>query len=282
MAQFTQQDRPQVNISPRWIVLGLIVLGVLVFITRTFKNIQPGYAGLVYETLSDGINVEKPPLTQGLNFVAPWNKVIEYEIRQRENTKSLVVLSSNLLDIKMDMTIFYQPILSELAELETTRGASYEKRVIEPAMYAVTREVISKYLPEEINTTKRDLIQEEVKEQMTIKLAANHLQLNDILIQNIELPVNLRNSIEKKLQMEQESLEYEFRIAKAEKEAQRKKIEAQGIQEFQNIVNKSITPQLLKWKGVEATEVLAKSSNSKVVIIGGGDGGLPVILNAEQ
>jgi len=192
----------------------------------------------------------------------------------------MMVLSSNLLDIKLDMTIFYEPKVEQLAKLHIERGKNYETEVIEKAMFAVTREVIAKYLPEEINTTKRVLIQQEVSDEMEKKLDSNYVRLKDILIQNIELPTNLRASIEKKLQMEQESLEYEFRIQKAEKEAQRKKIEAQGIQEFQNIVNQSITPQLLKWKGVEATEELAKSSNAKVVIVGGGGGGLPVILNA--
>jgi len=97
----------------------------------------------------------------------------------------------------------------------------------------------------------------------------------------VTLPPKIKDAIELKLKQEQESLEYEFRIQKATKEAERKKIEAQGIQEFQTIVSQSITPSLLKWKGVEATEALSISNNSKVVIIGGGDGGLPVILNAE-
>ena len=109
-------------------------------------------------------------------------------------------------------------------------------------------------------------------------LLNNFVQLNDILIRDIKLPAKLRESIERKLQQEQESLEYEFRIEKATKEAERKKIEAKGIQTFQNIVNQSITDKLLKWKGVEATETLAKSTNSKIVVIGSGKDGLPIIL----
>jgi len=268
---------PLGNFKGLYVLIAIAVLAILLF-SKTFVKIDSGHAGLVYHTFSDGIDVNDPPLTQGLQFILPWNDVIHYEIRQMENTRNMTVLSSNLLDIKLDMTIFYQPILSELAELETTRGANFEKVVIEPAVFAVTREVIAKYLPEEINTTKRELIQEEVKTEMEKKLAANHLQLNDILIQNIELPINLRESIEKKLQQEQESLEYEYRIQKATKEAERKRIEAQGIQDFQNIVAKSITPQLLKWKGIEATEALAKAEGSQTVIIGAGDDGLPLIL----
>lgn len=281
MSSFNNTNTPNLgNLKNIYILVAIVVLGIFIF-SKIFVKIDSGHAGLVFHTLDDGIDINESPMTQGLQFIAPWNSVIDYEIRQRERTKNMMVLSSNLLDIKLDMTIFYEPILSKLAELETTRGRTYVDDVIEPAMFAVTREVIAKYLPEEINTTKRELIQEEVREQMEIKLAKNHIQLNDILIQNIELPLNLRSSIEKKLQQEQESLEYEFRLQKADKEAQRMRIEAQGIQDFQNIVAKSITPSLLKWKGIEATEALANSPTSKTVIIGSGKDGLPLILGGD-
>jgi regulator of protease activity HflC (stomatin/prohibitin superfamily) len=145
-------------------------------------------------------------------------------------------------------------------------------------MRAVSREVISKYLPEEFNTTKREEIQLEIENRLSKKLAENYIQLNDVLIRNIELPLTLEQAIERKLQQEQESLEYEFRIEKASKEAQRKRIEAEGIRDFQNIVSQSINDDLLKWKGIEATTELAHSNNAKIVVIGSGDSGLPLIL----
>ena len=143
----------------------------------------------------------------------------------------------------------------------------------------MTREVIAKYLPEEINTSKRELIQAEIEEELRLKMETNNVILEDVLIRNIELPAKLRASIEKKLQMEQESEEYEFRIEKETQEAERKRIEAEGIQQFQQIVTKSITPALLRWKGVEATEAMSNSPNSKIIIIGGGEDGLPIMLN---
>jgi regulator of protease activity HflC (stomatin/prohibitin superfamily) len=110
------------------------------------------------------------------------------------------------------------------------------------------------------------------------KLSNNYIQLNDVLIRNIELPLTLEQAIERKLQQEQESLEYEFRIEKASKEADRQRIEAEGIRDFQNIVSQSISDDLLQWKGIEATTVLANSNNAKVVVIGSGENGLPLIL----
>ena len=153
-----------------------------------------------------------------------------------------------------------------------------KEKVIQPAMRAVAREVIAKYLPEEFNTTKREEIQLEIETRLTEKLSNNYIQLNDVLIRNIELPLTLEQAIERKLQQEQESLEYEFRIEKASKEADRQRIEAEGIRDFQNIVSQSISDDLLQWKGIEATTVLANSNNAKVVVIGSGESGLPLIL----
>lgn len=106
--------------------------------------------------------------------------------------------------------------------------------------------------------------------------------MNDVLTRNIELPSKLEESIERKLQQEQESLKYEFRIEKVRKEANRKRIEAEGIRDFQYIVSDGVTPSLLKWKGIEATEELAKSQNTKIIVIGSGEDGLPIILGGNN
>ena len=192
--------------------------------------------------------------------------------------EALEVLSSNLLKINMDMTVFTQPQYENLGRLEIERGRNYEEKVIRPAMRSVAREVIAKYLPEEFNTTKREQIQLEIKNQLADKLAENYIQLNDVLIRNITLPTTLEQAIERKLQQEQESLEYEFRLEKAQKEADRLRIEAAGIRDFEEIISKGLSEKLLKWKGIEATKEIAKSNNTKIVVVGGGDDGLPLIL----
>jgi regulator of protease activity HflC (stomatin/prohibitin superfamily) len=192
--------------------------------------------------------------------------------------EALEVLSSNLLKINMDMTVFTQPQYENLGRLEIERGRNYEQKVIRPAMRSVAREVIAKYLPEEFNTTKREQIQLEIKNQLADKLAENYIQLNDVLIRNITLPTTLEQAIERKLQQEQESLEYEFRLEKAQKEADRLRIEAAGIRDFEEIISKGLSEKLLKWKGIEATKEIAKSNNTKIVVVGGGDDGLPLIL----
>lgn len=278
MSDYNPQSSVDIKKIRPFIILGILIVVLLISWSRLTVTIDAGYAGLVYRTFDQGISEEDYPLSQGFHIIAPWNHVVVYETRQQETTVSMTALSSNLLDIKLDVTIFHEPVIEDLGSLEVRRGKNYVDRVIIPAMRAVTRESIAQYLPEEINTTRREEIQLQIEAEMRERLESNFIQLNDVLIRNIELPEKLRASIERKLQQEQESLEYEFRIEKAEKEAARKKIEAAGIQDFQEIVAQSITEDLLRWKGIEATEALAGSQNAKVVVVGGGKDGLPIIL----
>ena len=137
-------------------------------------------------------------------------------------------------------------------------------------------------MPEELYSTKREAIEDEIYDSTKKKIESKYLMLDAILIRDVTLPQTLRAAIEQKLKQEQEALEYEFKIDKAKKEAERKEIEAKGISEFQKIVTRTITPQLLKWKGIEATQEISKSPNTKVVVIGNNDGELPIILGGDN
>ena len=136
-------------------------------------------------------------------------------------------------------------------------------------------------MPEELYSTKREEIETEIFTKTLDIVKAKNIDLPAIFIRDVILPQTLRDAIEQKLKQEQEALEYDFKIQKAQKEAERKEIEANGISKFQRIVNQTITPQLLKWKGVEATQEISKSENSKVIVIGNGDGDLPIILGGQ-
>lgn len=259
-------------------MLVLTILPIILLWSSITVTIESGHAGLTFHTFGNGVDPEAEPMSSGFHFKAPWDEVYQYEIRQQEIFEPLEVLSSNLLKISMDMTVFYQPDYDNLGYLEVERGMNYREKVIQPAMRSVAREVIAKYLPEEFNTTKREEIQLEIETRLAEKLKGNYIQLNDVLIRNIKLPTTLEQAIERKLQQEQESLEYEFRIEKANKEAERMRIEAEGIRDFQIIVSQSINDDLLQWKGIEATTELSHSENAKIVVIGSGEKGLPLIL----
>jgi len=272
-------EQPQLDIKKlRPIIIGVIAVIFLLSIGKFWVTIPSGHAGVIYKKFSGGVDVNEAPYGQGFHLLAPWNDMHVYVTRQTEKTETMTVLSSNLLEIQLDITTFYQPVLGKLGYLEVERGSAYASVVVIPIMRSVVREVVAQFLPEEINTTKRDLLKNKIIEQSSIKLAENYVQLNDILIRNINLPDKLKASIEKKLQQEQEALEYEFKIDKEKLEADRKRIEAQGIQDFQKIITQSINDKLLRWNGIEATLKLAESNNAKVVVVGSGKDGLPLIL----
>jgi len=271
-------QQPQLDIKKLrpLIYVGIAVI-FLLSVGKFWVSIDSGYAGVLYR-LTTGVDVDEPAYGQGLHIILPWNEMHLYEVRQAEKTETMNVLSVNLLEISLDITTFYQPDIAKLGYLDVERSMAYETKVVIPVMRSVVREVIAKYLPEEINSTKRELIKQEIMDEARSTLSNNYVQLNDILIRNINLPDKLKASIEKKLQQEQEALEYEFKIDKERLEADRKRIEAQGIQDFQKIITESINDKLLKWNGIEATLKLAESNNAKVVVVGSGKDGLPLIL----
>jgi regulator of protease activity HflC (stomatin/prohibitin superfamily) len=264
---------------PKFGILGIVlVIVAIIFISRSLVTVGAGQAGVLYETLGAGVVTDEPPLPEGLNFVAPWNKVVLYNVRQQELAERMNVLSSNGLDIQLDATAWYQPKYSELGMLHQTRGQDYVDRVIRPAIRSAARSVVGRYTPEQIYSSKRDVIQEEILIETRKIVDDQYVQLNEVLIRDVTLPKTIKDAIERKLGQEQESLEYEFRLEKARKEAQRQKIDAEGKAAANRILNASLSSNILKEKGIQATIELAKSPNSKVIVVGSGEGGLPIIL----
>jgi regulator of protease activity HflC (stomatin/prohibitin superfamily) len=261
-------------------ILPIVFIGILViiFISKSTITIDAGEAGVLWKRFAGGVVTDQPPLNEGFHLVAPWNKVIVYEVRQQELTEKMKVLSSNGLDIQLEATAWYQPKSSELGLLHQTKGINYLDRVLKPAIRSATRSVVGRYTPEQIYSSKRDVIQEEIFDE-TVKIVENqHIQLNDVLVRDVTLPGAIKDAIERKLDQEQQSLEYEFRLITAKKEAEKQRIEAQGKADANRILSASLTDKILQDKGIEATLRLAESQNSKVVIIGSGKDGMPIIL----
>ncbi len=259
-----------------WIIGGIVALIALL---NSVVTIGPGEAGVIFRPLSMGVDTVHPPLSEGVHIVAPWNKVYVYNIRQQQLFETMKVLSQDGLDIKLDASIWFQPVVKDLAKLHKFRGRTYVDDVLKPAVRSATRSVVGRYTPEQIYSTKREAIQQEIYDETRKILANQYVQLNKILVRDVTLPTTIKTAIERKLKQQQEALEYEFKLQKEKKEAERKRIEAQGIRDFQHIVTEGISDKLLRWKGIEATLKLAESPNAKVIVIGSGKDGLPIILN---
>ncbi len=274
-----QQQQPQLPQLPKGI-FPIIILGFLALIlfSKSFVTVDRGEQGVLWKRFDGGVVTDEPPLAEGFHLVAPWNKVDIYNIRQQNMfIRDMEVLSSNGLEIKLDVSVLYQPKVDELGFLHKTKGEGYDQVVIIPEIRSAARSVVGRYTPEQLYSSKRDAIQKEIFEEIKVKAEKQFVQINDVLVRDVTLPPTIKDAIERKLRQEQESLEYEFRLIKAEKEAEKQRIEAKGKADANKILSASLTDKILKDKGIEATLKLAESPNSKVVIVGGKDG-MPLIL----
>ena len=262
----------------RLVTIGMLVLIAFLVLTRTtFLTIEPGSAGVLFKRFGGGLQTDKI-YDQGFHVVAPWNKMFLYDVRIAEQTEEMEVLSKNGLNIKVDLSLRYRPVKAEIGLLHQEIGANYLDRIVMPEIRSATREVIGKYDEEELYSSKREAIQVEIFERTSEKVELNHLDLDAVLIRGVTLPETLQQAIERKLKEEQLALEFDFRLDRERKEAERKIIEAEAKAQSNRILNASLTSNILRDKGIEATLKLAESPNSKVVVVGSGDDGLPLIL----
>ena len=264
---------PKIALPAVFIIILLIIL-----ISKSAVTIGSGEAGVLYRTFGNGVVTDEPPLNEGFHIVAPWNKVFVYEVRQQEVFEKMKVLSSNGLDIQLDASAWFQPDYADLGKLHQEKSEQYKERILLPAIRSAARSVVGRYTPEQLYSSKRDAIQVEIFEETKNIVEDQYIQLNEILIRDVTLPPTIKEAIERKLKQEQESLEYEFRLVTAAKEADKVRIEAQGKADANKILSASLTDKILQDKGIDATLKMAESPNSKVVVIGSGGDGLPLIL----
>ncbi len=263
----------------RSIIYGIV--GIVLFISltsTTFLTIDPGHVGVLFKRFGGGLDKEKV-YQQGFHVIMPWNKMYVYDTRITEEYESMEVLSKNGLSIVVELSYLYNPIPDKIGYLHDEVGTGYVDRILKPEIRSSTREVIGKYLPEELYSSKREAIQDEIYEQTSAAVVPRNIDLDAVLIREVQLPQSLRDAIERKLKEEQSFLEYEFRLERERKEAERLVIEAEAKAKANKILSSSLTDKILADKGIDATLELAKSPNSKVVVVGSGDEGLPLILN---
>lgn len=256
----------------------ILIVILIVLLAKSTVTINSGEAGVLYRTFGGGVVTDEPALGEGFHLVAPWNKIFVYEVRQQSLEEKMQVLSSNGLEIKLDATVWFEPSYNNLGKLHQEKGEQYIQRVLQPAIRSAARSVVGRYIPEQLYASKRELIQREILEETVLLLENQYVQVNEVLVRDVSLPPTIKDAIERKLRQEQESLEYEFRLAKATQEAERQRIDAEGKATANRILSASLTDMILKEKGIQATVKLAESPNAKVVVIGSGEEGMPLIL----
>ncbi|HLA36002.1 MAG TPA: prohibitin family protein [Rhodocyclaceae bacterium] len=261
-----------------WLVVGLLVVLLIVVALwgRIFILIKPGEAGVIYRPLTTG-TVTDYIYPEGLHILQPLNSMFKYDTRVQIIFHDINVLTSSGLPIKLSIAVRFQPIYELIGVLHQTVGPDYPNKIILPQIESVMRRNIGNYTPEDIYTNREGVLSKIITLALE-EVGRKFIQVDDIIIRSVELPETVRTSIENKLISEQMFLSYNFKLKTEEQEAKRKQIEAEGIKAYQDIITPTLTDKLLKWQGVQATLDLAKSNNAKVVVVGGGKDGLPIIL----
>jgi len=259
---------------------GAVFIGLLLllFLMKSVTVIETGHVGV----LSFYGKVSGEVLPEGIHLINPLKSVNKMSVRTTSLKESASVPSSEGLIISLDTSIVFHLKADHAADVYQKLGNSYVEGLLEPNVRSAVREATASHSANTLYSSAREEVAQQIKASLEATLVPRGIEVEQVLLRDIQLPLSLKASIESKQQAEQESLAMSFKLQKERQEAERKRIEAQGIRDFQTTVSQGISAQLLQWKGIEATETLAKSPNTKVVVIGNSKNGLPLILGGGE
>jgi regulator of protease activity HflC (stomatin/prohibitin superfamily) len=263
------------------VIAFILLLGFLALVLSpfTFFAIRPGEAGVLYHLFGGGTETNYV-YDEGIGVKWPWNRIYRYEVRTQNVEETVSGLASDGLTVDFSVTVLYHPIIARTGLLHKEIGPDYAERLVRPTTTEAVRDVIGKHNPHDLYRIGITTIEQQILQR--IKLTEiGFLNYRAVIVRKITLPPNLNDAITRKLTEEQNAQAYDYLIQQAEKEAARKRVEAIGIQTFYSIVANSLSPQLLTWRGIEATVQLSRSPNTKIVIVGGGKDQLPLILGSD-
>src|SRR6478735_4885413 len=263
--------------------LPIIIFGIIAFIvlmtlsSSLFFTISATERAILFYPFGKGLEKDRV-MEPGFHMKAPWNDVYVYTVNEVSSDENMDVLDKSGLSIHVDITVRYYPIPDKIGYVHEKFTKNFVNVLVTPEVRSTVRQVMGRYTAEEIYSTKRAEVENSIKNETEKILNQNNVNATAVLIRSIALPEQIKQAIENKLQQEQEALAYQFRLTKEQSEAERKRIAAEGESRANNIINNSLSDKLLKMRGIEATLELSKSPNTKVIVVGSGKDGMPLIL----
>ena len=269
------------QLTPFLVAGGVILLVLVIFGSQMFLTIQPGDRGVIFRKFTSGLDLENI-YEPGFLIIAPWNDMHIYNVKEQQSEETMDILDKNGLSINIDISVRFNPIYENIGYLHQTFGKGYIQQLVVPEVRSSVRQVAGRFTAEEIYSTKRAEVEQAIITETQAVLTGNFINMRALLIRSINLPQGIKDAIESKLTQEQEALAYQYKLDREKSEAERKRIGAEGEATANKIINSSLTPNLLRMRGIEATLKLSESPNSKTVIIGSGKDGLPLILGGNN
>jgi len=278
------------------VYLMVATLVAIVLYPHMVVTVPSGYVGVLWKRFGGGTVLDPRRLkNEGFNLILPWNEVFLYDLRLQSFTESYNAISSDGVNLTATVIVRFRLQRNAVPVLHQAIGPNYVKVLAMPGIGSLTREVIAQYNAEQVYSTARQEIQDKIRSLVEARLSEKMMEheddeesyrvplrdifiLYDILVTGIELPEAIVAAINRKTEQYYIAEEYKFRVEREKRESERKKIEADGIRDFQQTVSQGISESYLRWRGIEATLQLSQSTNAKVVVIGSGKDGLPIIL----
>ena len=264
------------------VVSALVALFLIIYLApETFIAIYPGQAGVLWHRFYRGQVMDKV-YGEGTHVILPWDRMYIYDLRVHDIEDTVHLLTIDGLEVAVTLHARVRLDLLKLPRINETVGPDYEKQVVIPQMEAATRAVLSRYQPEQLHVHDEETLSRDIQSTLAHAPNMDLIGIETVNITKIALPDGVEKSIEAKNEEEQKSLLFDYRLQEERKEAERKKIEAQGIKDFEDTLSGGISQQYLLLRAIQATEALATSPNSKMIIVGSGQDGLPVIMGNQM
>jgi regulator of protease activity HflC (stomatin/prohibitin superfamily) len=274
---------------PYLIVITLVLFwAVFFFWSRIVISINSGEAGVLYWRFFGGTETDRV-YSEGIHVIAPWDKMYIYNVRVQTVLHDLEVLTNRGLPIRLELAIRFQPEYETVGVLHQEVGPDYVNSIIVPDIDSVLRKDIGHHNPEDIYINKENILTNIIVKALN-ELGKKYVKMHSIVIRRVVLPKPIKQAIEEKLVEEQRFHTYQFRLEREKQEAERRaieatgiankrRIEAAGIRDYQKIIKETLDQKMLKWHGIQASLKLSESENAKVIVIGAGKDGLPIFGN---
>lgn len=263
-----------------FVTLFLITFGIVYFAPNIFITIQTGQVGVMYLRFFGGTQTDRV-LGEGLKIVLPWDKLFIYNIRVQEQKHTMQVLTKEGLTATLSLSIRYHPEPEMVGLLHERVGPKYAERIVVPEVESALRTIMGEFELHEVYGSQRGLVQKAINDSLE-EVSQKFVKVDSIVLRQVELPAKLKDAIEEKMTQEELSEAYQYKLEREKQEAERKKIEAEGLKTYNDILNSSLGPSVLKWEAIQATKELANSPNSKTIIVGTSSASLPIMLGSDK
>lgn len=279
------------GLSLQFLIIAMLIAMILLYFSNYFYVVVPaGHKGALYSTIGGGTQLNGKYFDEGLHIMYPWDHMVLYNTRIREHQDTIMALTEDGLEVDIEISYRYFPDYTRIGRLHRELGPEYLYTILVPHITAITRDIVSHHRMDKLYSTARDSIQISMTQRCQSQITDNYpISIIDIVVRNIVLPESVSQAIQRKLIREQELLEFNFRLEIEEKEAERKVIQAEGEEKARLVEARGVKLfvdesqiDILKWEGINATKDLAKSPNTKVVVVGTDDGDLPIILGGSN